>query len=122
MLVRVLERAEHTVGEVIGHHRGAQEDSLQPLGVGQPLFFTNPASEVAREDITLKMSTDGGVAWSKVGLVQEGCAMYSSVVQFPDGSLGVQYDDAHEGPVSHAGKSNETFVRLLLERRNAVDV
>ena len=43
--------------------------------------------------------------------------MYSSVVQFPDGTLGVQWDDAHEGPVSHAALANETFVRLQLSPR-----
>ena len=40
------------------------------LGVGTPLFFTNPASELAREDITLKMSVDGGAAWTTVHEVQ----------------------------------------------------
>ena len=88
----------------------------QSLGVGQPLFFTNPASYVAREDITLKMSTDGAASWSTVHLVQRGCGMYSSVVQFRDGSLGVQWDDAHLGPISHAGLANETFVRLALSK------
>ena len=87
------------------------------LGVGQPLFFTNPASESAREDITLKMSVDGAAHWSTVRLVQKGCGMYSSVVQFTDGTLGVQWDDAHGGPISHAGLANETFVRLRLAKR-----
>lgn len=87
------------------------------LGVGKPLFFTNPASEVARRDITLKMSTDGAATWSRVHLVQEGFGMYSSVVQFPDGTLGVQWDDGHDGPISHAGLANETFVRLALSKR-----
>ena len=109
------------------------------LGVGLPLFFTNPASESAREvrapitvlngqqgvgdlmchtqDITLKMSVDGAAHWSTVRLVQKGCGMYSSVVQFPDGTLGVQWDDAHGGPISHAGLANETFVRLRLAKR-----
>ena len=95
---------------------GASTDPA--LGVGKPLFFTNPASEVAREDITLKMSMDGAASWSTVHLVQAGCGMYSSVVQFDDGSLGVQWDDAHDGPISHAGLANETFVRLLLSRRD----
>ena len=44
--------------------------------------------------------------------------MHSSVVQFEDGSLGVQWDDAHGGPVSHAGLANETFVRLLVPSRS----
>ena len=87
------------------------------LGVGQPLFFTNPASEAARQDITLKMSTDGAATWGTVRLVQAGCGMYSSVVQFPDGSLGVQWDDGHDGPVTHAGLANETFVHLALTPR-----
>ena len=43
-------------------------DTHATLGVGQPLFFTNPAS-VARKDITLKMSTDGTASWSTVHLV-----------------------------------------------------
>ena len=85
---------------VFGEHTPAA------LGVGQPLFFTNPASEVAREDITLKMSQDGAASWSTVHLVQKGCGMYSSVLQFPDGSVGVQWDDAHGGPISHAGLAN----------------
>ena len=89
--------------------RGAMvfgEHTPAALGVGQPLFFTNPASEVAREDITLKMSQDGAASWSTVHLVQKGCGMYSSVLQFPDGSVGVQWDDAHGGPISHAGLAN----------------
>jgi len=92
-------------------------DTPASLGVGKPLFFTNPASFVAREDITLKMSTDGAASWTTVHLVEKGCGMYSSVVQFPDGSLGVQWDDAHLGPISHAGLANETFVRLRLQQR-----
>jgi hypothetical protein len=96
------------------------EHTPAALGVGKPLFFTNPASERAREDITLKMSETGGASWTTVHLVQQGCGMYSSVVQFPDGTLGVQWDDAHGGPVSHAGLANETFVRLrLLKRQDA---
>jgi hypothetical protein len=89
------------------------------LGVGQPLFFTNPASELARQDITLKMSEDAGATWATVHLVEKGCGMYSSVVQFPDGTIGVQWDDAHNGPITHAGLANETFVRLSLARRTA---
>ena len=95
------------------------EHTPATLGVGKPLFFTNPNSELARQDITLKMSMDGAATWSIVHLVQKGCGMYSSVVQFEDGSLGVQWDDAHGGPVSHAGLANETFVRLVLSRRQA---
>ena len=67
--------------------RGAMvfgEHTPVALGVGQPLLFTNPASEVAREDITLKMSQDGAASWSTVHLVQKGCGMYSSVLQFPE--------------------------------------
>lgn len=101
---------------VFGEHTPAA------LGVGQPLFFTNPASEVAREDITLKMSVDGAATWSTVHLVQQGCGMYSSVVQFGDGSLGVQWDDAHDGPISHAGLANETFVRLKLAKRTSITI
>ena len=40
-------------------------------------------------------------------------------MQFPDGSLGVQWDDAHEGPLEHAPVDNETFVRLVRSRRSA---
>ena len=40
--------------------------------------------------------------------------MYSSIVQFPDGTLGIQWDDAHNGAVLHAPVGNETFVRLRL--------
>ena len=63
------------------------------------------------------MSTDGAATWSTVHEVQKGCGMYSSVVQFVDGSIGVQWDDASGGPISHAGLANETFVRLRLAKR-----
>ena len=58
------------------------ENTPSGLGVGQPLFFTNPNSFTARENITLKMSQDGGVAWSTVHLVQAGCGMYVYHVYF----------------------------------------
>ena len=53
----------------------------------------------------------------KLGFVAFWVKTQSSVVQFPDGTLGVQWDDAHLGPVLHAALANETFVRLKLARR-----
>lgn len=88
------------------------------LGVGpDPLFFTNPASSTSRRDMTLKLSVDGGVRWSEVMRIQNGSACYSSMVQFDDGTLGVQWDDARNAPISHVVLSNETFVRLELGKR-----
>ena len=72
---------------------------------------TRPASTAAR-------AVQPGLIWSRVHLLQKGCGMYSSVIQFEDGSIGVQWDDAHEGAVTHAGLANETFVRLQLQKRS----
>ena len=46
--------------------------------------------------------------------------MYSSIVQFGDGTLGVQWDDAHQESVTEHSPGNESFVRLHLQRRGAM--
>ena len=95
---------------IIGTHTPAE------LAVGQPLFFSNPESETNRQDMTLKMSTDGGLRWSRVLRIQNGSACYSSLVQFADGSLGLQFDDGGKGPVVHSPVTNETFMRIALHK------
>lgn len=100
-----------------------------PLSLGvqgnSTLFFANPSASYARVNLTLKMSVDGGCRWSEVLLVNQGTSMYSSVVQFSDGDIGVAFDDGSDiiCPPKAAygcGHNNETFRLVRLSRANAI--
>eukprot|EP01043_Picozoa_sp_COSAG02_P053769 COSAG02_NODE_5987_length_3887_cov_2.044879_3_plen_365_part_00 len=98
-------------------------DTPSGLGVrgNATLFFTNPAASFARANLTLKMSSDGGCRWSEVLRVNNGTSMYSSIVQFSDGDLGVAYDDGSDitcpSTASYGcGHNNETFKLIRLEQ------
>lgn len=93
-------------------------DRLGIIG-NQTLFFTNPAASYARANLTLKMSVDGGCRWSQVTRVNTGTSMYSSIVQFADGDIGVAFDDGSDiaCPPKAAygcGHNNETFKLIRL--------
>jgi len=68
------------------------------LGVvgNMTLFFTNPTASFERANLTLKMSTDSGCRWSTVLRLNNGTSMYSSMVQFSDGQIGVAFDDGSD--------------------------
>ena len=60
---------------------------------GRTLFFSSPASHMAREKLTLRRSDDGGLTWPKSQLLWDGPAAYSSMRLLPDGAhLGVLYE------------------------------
>ena len=98
-------------------------DTPAELGIAgnQTLFFTNPAATYNRANLTLKMSVDGGCRWSEVLRVNNGTSMYSSIVQFSDGTIGVAFDDGSDiqcpprTPYG-CGRNNETF-RLIRLRK-----
>ncbi len=98
-------------------------DTPAELGIAgnQTLFFTNPAATFERANLTMKMSVDGGCGWSEVVRVNTGTSMYSSIVQFVDGAIGVAFDDGsdiHCPPKSAygCGSNNETFKLIELSK------
>lgn len=72
------------------------------------LIFTNAAS-LKRENLTLKLSRDGGRTWDGGRVIQAGPAAYSTVIPLRDGSLGVLY----ERGVQHEVETI-TFTRVVL--------
>lgn len=64
-----------------------------PAG-GQPgvLFFSNPASELKREKLTLRASLDDGVTWPVEKQLYAGVSAYSCLVTAPDESIGCLYE------------------------------
>ncbi len=55
------------------------------------LVFCNPASK-KRENLTLKVSFDGGVSWPVSRLLQAGPTAYSCLTLLPEGGIGVLYE------------------------------
>jgi sialidase-1 len=56
------------------------------------LLFSNPASQKARENLTLRGSTDDGKTWPHAKLILPGDAAYSHLTILPDGSIALAYE------------------------------
>ena len=56
------------------------------------LAFSNPASQKARENMTVRLSYNNGKTWSKRVVVHEGPSAYSNLVELSDGNLGCLYE------------------------------
>lgn len=56
------------------------------------LAFSNPASQTAREKMTVRLSYDNGKTWSKRIVVHEGPSAYSNLVELSNGGLGCFYE------------------------------
>lgn len=62
-----------------------------PAG-GVPLFlFSNPAG-TKRENLTVRLSRDGGRTWPAARVLHPGAAAYSSLVALPGGAAGCLYE------------------------------
>jgi hypothetical protein len=70
-------------------------------GGNQALAFLNPADTGARVNLELKISRDGGSAWTLVSRIHAGPAAYSDLVQLNKNELGCLYEagefSAYEG-------------------------
>lgn len=77
-------------------------------GARDLLLFTNAASS-KRENLTLKVSGDGGRSWSTGRALHQGPAAYSTVIPLRDGSIGVLYERGERISVERI-----TFARLNL--------
>ncbi len=75
------------------------------------LLFSNPASQTTRQTITVRLSRDEGRTWPVKKLLHAGPAAYSSLVAFPDSSIGCLYESGDEG----GRRDRITFARFSLK-------
>lgn len=65
------------------------------------LYFSNPASQSARTNMTLRMSADDGQHWAKSQVIHPGPAAYSDLVMLNKRQIGILYEgglkSAYEG-------------------------
>ena len=75
---------------------------------GDYILFSNPANETERENMTIRLSTDGCRSWGYSQCLHPGPAAYSCLTVFPDGTIGCLYErgEAH------------SYQRLTLARFN----
>ena len=73
------------------------------------LIFTNAAA-AARQNLTVKLSFDGGQSWPVVRVLNGGPSGYSTVICLRDGSIGVLYERGNSGPAEEI-----TFARFGLD-------
>ena len=82
------------------------------------LLFSNPASQVKRDSMTVRVSFDEGETWPRSLLLHVGQAAYSDLVTLPDGDAGILYE---AGPSQEESYKRIVFQRierrLLLEAR-----
>ena len=75
---------------------------------GDYILFSNPASQVERANMTVRLSIDGCRSWGYSQVLHPGPAAYSCLTEFPDGTIGCLYErgEAH------------SYERLTLARYN----
>ena len=67
---------------------------MHPAGADKQgmLLFSNPASEKSRDQLTVRLSRDGGKTWPASRVLFAGHAAYSNLIELPDGTLGCLYE------------------------------
>ena len=75
------------------------------------LLFSNPASKVRRENMTLRASFDEGRTWPKSLLVHDSMSAYSDIVRLPDGHIGLLFE---AGPDHDQAYFGIAFRRIAL--------
>ncbi len=65
--------------------------SLIRAGKGSRLLFSNPASET-RQNLTVRLSEDGGKTWPRSKVLHAGPAAYSNLAMLPGGAVGCLYE------------------------------
>jgi len=78
-------------------------------GARDLLLFTNAAS-TKRENLTLKLSSDGGRSWTAGRALHQGPAAYSTVISLRDGTIGVLFERGERISVERI-----TFARFNIE-------
>ena len=72
--------------------------SLQTHPAYHLLLFSNPASEEARENMTLRFSLDWGYSWSKSITLHKGPSAYSDLVVLDDKNIGCLFESGTKNP------------------------
>ena len=67
------------------------------------LLFSNPASQVRRERMTLRASFDDGITWPASLVVYESMSAYSDIVRLPDDVIGLLYEAGPDHENSYYG-------------------
>lgn len=62
------------------------------------LAFSNPASETARVNLTVRLSREGGRTWPAARVLHAGPSAYSCLVALPDGDIGCLYEAGERSP------------------------
>lgn len=75
------------------------------------LLFSNPASQVRRERMTLRASFDDGITWPASLVVHESMSAYSDIVRLPDDVIGLLYE---AGPHHENSYYGIAFARIAL--------
>lgn len=65
---------------------------------GTYLLFSNPASDSARENMTVRLSRDSGYSWPIARVLFPGPAAYSCLATLPDGRIACLYELGEEKP------------------------
>ncbi len=78
------------------------------------LLFSNPASKTKRQELTVRLSKDGGRSWPASLLLQEGPAAYSCLVELPGGVIGCLYESGESNAYERIVFDRFAFSSLLL--------
>ena len=65
---------------------------------GKTLLLTHPNSELARRNVSLFSSGDGGASWTLRALLDDGPSQYSSLAVLPNGSVAAQWNSGCQHP------------------------
>ncbi|MFI7249390.1 hypothetical protein [Micromonospora chalcea] len=65
-------------------------------------LFSNNAHPTARNDLTVRLSTDDGASWPARALVKPGGAGYSTMAVLADGTVGNLYEVGNTGGIYFA--------------------
>ncbi|HTX34465.1 MAG TPA: sialidase family protein [Bryobacteraceae bacterium] len=79
------------------------------------LLFANPADLQRRFDLTVRLSYDEGKTWPVAKLIRKGPGSYSSMTEFPDGTIGIVFEsgEIENGRVDY--QTRLAFARFNLE-------
>jgi sialidase-1 len=83
---------------------------LRPADIGanaapvrtRTALFSNNGNPAARNDLTVRLSTDDGASWPARALIKPGGAGYSTMAVLPDGTVGDLYEVGDSGGIYFA--------------------
>ena len=91
-----------------------QASVLYAAGEGGGLLFSNPAS-TNREQITVRISRDGGQTWPGALVLHGGPGAYSDLAALPDGTVGCLYEAGATRPYETVSFARFSLSQLVAE-------